>query len=182
MAPVAIPSTVNLGFLTVLNENGSYTGGYLVTNQWGRPLEFRLSTKVQPNRIQQILYGGTLQSYICAEVIGKTLVEKTSLSPPFMITDCGAALDLRQSLDVPLFWLAHPSDPSASSPAAGCTCVRPSADGRSPAFCHARFPEDVAVVRELLERLDSTMDLTEPFTRIRDAMSEARKIGATSRN
>src|SRR5262245_11160690 len=36
-------ATLNLGFLTVLHEASGYLGGYLVTNQWGRPLEFRLS-------------------------------------------------------------------------------------------------------------------------------------------
>src|SRR5437588_8117327 len=41
---------MNLGFLTIVQENGSYQGGYLVTNLWGRPLEFRLSSAVQPNR------------------------------------------------------------------------------------------------------------------------------------
>src|SRR4051812_23734213 len=49
-----------LGFLSVLQENGGFLGGYLVTNYWGRPVEFRLSTAVQPNRVQQILYGPTL--------------------------------------------------------------------------------------------------------------------------
>ena len=41
---------LKLGFLTVLEEPSSYLGGYLVTNAWGRPLEFRLSTAVQPSR------------------------------------------------------------------------------------------------------------------------------------
>ena len=59
MAPTPAPA-LNLGFLTVLNEPSGYLGGYLVTNVWGRPLEFRLSTAVQPNRVQQILYGSTL--------------------------------------------------------------------------------------------------------------------------
>src|SRR4051812_10940115 len=38
-----VSTPLNLGFLVVLNDNG-YLGGYLVTNAWGRPLEFRLSS------------------------------------------------------------------------------------------------------------------------------------------
>ena len=53
--PLSPPLT--LGFLTVVQDAGGYLGGYLVTNAWGRPLEFRLTTAVQPNRVQQILYG-----------------------------------------------------------------------------------------------------------------------------
>ena len=43
---------LTLGFLTVLHDAAGFTGGYLVTNAWGRPLEFRLTTPVQPNRVQ----------------------------------------------------------------------------------------------------------------------------------
>src|SRR6266481_10176718 len=80
-------ATLNLGFLTILHEPAGYLGGYLVTNSWGRPLEFRLSTAVQPNRVQQILYAGTLEGYLCADVIGKTLVDKTSTVVHLLVTD-----------------------------------------------------------------------------------------------
>ena len=40
-----------------------------MTNLWGRPLEFRLSTAVQPNRVQQILYAATLAEYVCGELV-----------------------------------------------------------------------------------------------------------------
>src|SRR5438874_9502528 len=76
--PATTPAASALGFLTIVQEQNGYLGGYLVTNLWGRPLEFRLSTAVQPNRVQQILYGPALQPYLCADLIGKTLVEKTA--------------------------------------------------------------------------------------------------------
>ena len=77
------PAPLTLGFLTLLTDGSGVLGGYLLTNSWGRPLEFRLSTAVQPNRVQQILYGPTLTEYLHAELIGKTLIEKTS-APPSM--------------------------------------------------------------------------------------------------
>src|SRR5207244_12293221 len=100
----------NLGFLTVLDEPSGYLGGYLVTNPWGRPLEFRLSTAVQPNRVQQILYAGTLQAYVCADLIGKTLVEKTAMPVQMVLTDTEAALELRLSLSVPAVWVVPSGD------------------------------------------------------------------------
>src|SRR5271168_101359 len=90
--PVGPPQ---LGFLTVLHEASGFLGGYLVTNIWGRPLEFRLSSAVQPNRVQQILYGGTLQPYICADLIGKTLVDKAGVPVQLVVTDREEVLDLR---------------------------------------------------------------------------------------
>jgi hypothetical protein len=174
-------ATLNLGFLTVLHEANGYLGGYLVTNLWGRPLEFRLSSAVQPNRIQQILYGGTLQPYICADLIGKTLVDKTSAPAQYVFTDCEAALDLRLRLEIPVLWLTPPNDPRGPKMAASGACVRPAANGQGAVFCHPRFPADVPAACELLDRLEENLDLLEPFARIREAMSEARKMGVTSR-
>jgi hypothetical protein len=182
--PVSQPSTTptpNLGFLTVLHEVTGYLGGYLVTNLWGRPLEFRLSSAVQPNRIQQILYGGTLQPYICADLIGKTLVDKTSTAVQVVFTDRQAVLDLRLRLDVPVAWVAALTDPPVIDAGQSKLCVRPAGRGHGPILCHPQFPADLAPVRELLDRLDSCLDLTEPFARVREAVAEARKMGVTNR-
>lgn len=173
------PATLNLGFLMIVHEPNGYMGGYLVTNLWGRPLEFRLSTAVQPNRVQQVLYGGTLEPYICADLIGKTLVEKTSVQAGLILTDCASALDLRLRLESPVVWLAAPDDPAAARMTEAGLCVRPAEKGRGPFLCHARFPEDVTAVREVLEKVDGMVDPAEPFARIREAMGEARKMGVT---
>jgi hypothetical protein len=159
LAPIPATPTLNVGFLTVIHEPAGFLGGYLVTNQWGRPLEFRLSTPVQPNRVQQILYAETLGPYICGDLIGKTLVEKTSAPVYVVVTDTEAALDLRQRLEIPVILLV------------------PSQSAKS----HPRFPEDGPVVEQVLERVQGSFDLSEPFNRIREAMVEARKMGVSNR-
>lgn len=172
MTPSSAP--FNLGFLTVLHDPSGYLGGYLVTNVWGRPLEFRLSTAVQPNRVQQILYGGTLEPYICADLIGKTLFDKTGVPVQFVLTERASVLDLRLRLEVPVVWLA----PIGTEETTG-SCVRAGSSDVGPVLCHPRYPDDVPKVRELLDRLDGTLDLAEPFGRIREAIGEARKMGVT---
>jgi hypothetical protein len=176
----AAPVAPNFGFLTVLQEATGYLGGYLVTNLWGRPLEFRLSTAVQPNRIQQILYGGTLQPYIYGDLIGKALVEKTGTPVRLIFTDREPALDLRHRLETPVAWLAPPDDTGAVARFGADSVARPAAAARGPVLCHPRYPDDVPVVRDLLGQLDG-VDLQEPFTRIREAIGEARKMGVTNR-
>lgn len=155
---------VALGFLTVLNEAGGYLGGYLVTNSWGRPLEFRLSSAVQPNRVQQILYGPTLVPYVCADLIGKTLVDRTGVPVHLIVTDRETLLELRRRVEVPVVWLVPPEDPRAAS-------------GTPPLLGLPDFPGDVAAAHDLLAATAGILNLAEPFTRIREAIGEARKMG-----
>src|SRR2546423_14284101 len=158
MAFSSNPPALNLGFLTILHDPTGTLGGYLVTNSWGRPLEFRLSSAVQPNRVQQILYGQSLEPYICAEVVGKTLVDKTATAAQIILTDHPAALNLRLRLELPVA-LVSSNDPANRLSA------------------HAHFPSDVPALRDLADRLGN-FDFSEPFTRIRDAIAEARKLGS----
>lgn len=162
---------LNVGFLSLLHEPGGYLGGYLVTNTWGRPLEFRLSSAVQPNRVQQILYAHTLEPYLCADLIGKTLVDKAAVPAQLIVTEREVVLDLRLKLEVPVAWLAPAEEPRAA--------IRTPRGGL---VFHPRFAGDAAVVREMLDRIDSAFDLAEPFSRIREAIAEARKLGVANRN
>ncbi len=169
------PATVTLGFLTVLQEPTGWVGGYLVTNAWGRPLEFRLTTAVQPNRVQSLLYGPTLSEYLHADVIGRTLVERTSIRPDLLVTDAAAALGLRSRVEVPVVALRPEGDlPAGTLP---LTHARSSV----PLVLPARFEADRPGVTQLLDRTDPAVDLAEPFARIREAVAEARKTGVTNR-
>ncbi|MBI3411366.1 MAG: hypothetical protein HY040_23820 [Planctomycetes bacterium] len=160
LATSSVPAG-NLGFLTVLHEPTGYVGGYLVTNAWGRPLEFRLSSTVQPNRVQQILYGDSLEPYLCGELIGKTLVEKASTPVIAIFTDHPAALELRRRFELPI----------ALVPADGVP---------DKLVCHAQYPQDQPSARAILDRLGA-FELTEPFVRVREAIAEARKLGIAGR-
>ncbi len=182
MAQATATETLRLGFLTIVQESSGYLGGYLVTNLWGRPLEFRLSSPARPNRIQQILYGSTLQSYICADLIGKTLVDKAGIAAQYVFTDRESVLDLRLSLAVPVVWLAPLNNPIAEDLIEEGACVRPANENTGPILCHPRHLEDMLAVKELLDRLDGSLDLAEPFTRIQEAIREARKMGMACRN
>ena len=174
--PASSPQTLNLGFLTIVQDGSGVFGGYLVTNSWGRPLEFRLTTAVQPNRVQQILYGPTLTEYLHAELIGKTLVEKTSVAPSLVITDSLPALGLRDRLQIPVVALRTGTTDD------GPEVLQLTHPRSSVMLAYlAKYPDDKAAIDERLDRIDSAVDLAEPFARIREAVAEARKMGVTSR-
>lgn len=151
----------SIGFLSIVREPNGYVGGYLATNLWGRPLEFRLTSAVQPSRVQQILYGETLEPYVCGELIGKVLVEKSATKVQAVFTDHISALGLRLRLEIPVALVA--------------------AEGGVKRFqCHPHFAADQPLFAALRERLGA-LDLTEPFARIREAIVEARKLGIGGR-
>jgi hypothetical protein len=179
---VTVPATspksngpLALGFLAVLQEPTGWLGGYLVTNGWGRPLEFRLTTAVQPNRVQTALYGPTLVEYLHSDVIGKTLVEKTGTKPDLIITDSPPALGLRARIEIPVISLAM--QPGTLAETVSLAHPRSGA----PLYLPLKFADDREQVARLLDRVDSAVDLAEPFARIREAVGEARKMGVTNR-
>jgi hypothetical protein len=174
--PPANAAALTVGFLTVLTDPGGVLGGYLVTNAWGRPLEFRLSSAVSPNRVQQILYGPTLTEYLHADLIGKTLVDRTSIAPQLIVVDTLPALALRQKVEVPVV-AVRVAGQSAEQDVTLIHHDRCSTGLLYLTRCEADRPR----IDDLLERLDPAIDLAEPFARIRDAVVEARKMGVSSR-
>lgn len=165
--------THHLGFLTIHHDQQGYSGGYLVTNAWGRPLEFRLTSPVTPNKVQQLLYGPTLRPYLCSDLIGKTLIDKAGSAATLIITDNDAALELRNQSNTPVAWLAPMDHPRVAELSA--TVV---AKTKSYALlAHPKYPDDVTAIKDILHQTDVT-DLSEPFARIREALAEARKMGA----
>ena len=170
------PNLVALGFMTVQQEPAGWAGYYLLTNAWGRPLEFRLTTAVQPNRVQSVLYGPTLTEYLHADVIGKALFEKTSIKPDLIVTDTPALLGLRSRVEVPVVALRSVSEPGPAD-----ARVLSHARSSQGLLLPPQFEADEPVVMGKLEAVDTAVDLAEPFARIKEAMSEARKMGVTGR-
>jgi hypothetical protein len=47
-------------------------------------------------------------------------------------------------------------------------------------YCNSQFSDDEPLLKSLMDKLGA-FDLSEPFSRIREAMQEARKMGVTMR-
>lgn len=164
------------GFLTVLEsaQHGLF-GGYLVLSPQGRPLEFRCSTPVAPSRAQEILYGPTLRPYLLTDVIANALVAGSEMPVEVILTDQRDMLPLallrreevlqveRISSEMPLTAI-HPRQefPATSFNFHGCRITASSTS-----------LVDEPRIRAWLEPLSRSISLTEPFERIRAALTEA---------
>jgi len=190
-----------LGFLTVLeDEQFGLFGGYLLLNSAGRPLEFHCTSPIKPNRAQQILYGPTLEPYLYGEQIGTALVRAAQLEPLVVWTDRAPALALRSCISRPVV-LVLPDGPGehmaiqragrATEPlqvAAGSSSKASPGEpaeisqrlavfslGRNRLAVGRQWAADQQQIEQDFASLADWFDLSEPFTRIRLAIEEARR-------
>ena len=160
-----------MGFLTEIRigERG-YVGGLLVTNHLGRPLEFQCTAPVKPNRTQEILYGPTLVTFLLAELIGRTLVEKIGVKPHLILVERADLLELRRHISLPVACLVE--EEKAEGPSVQL--------GQQSVVWLADFSEDRAIISKGASTITADADLSEPFQRVRDALNEA--LGSASMN
>ena len=167
-------------------------GGYLLLNAHARPLEFHCTVPLRANRAQEVLYGPTLQPYLYGEQIGSTLVKTSDLCPLAVFTDCQPALAAADHILAPLWLVLRPAD-DATKDEGIATESGDSASARRIDVRH-ETPAGMALSRcgrnclarpvvgastappegRLLE-LAATLDLFEPFERIRAAIQESQR-------
>jgi hypothetical protein len=218
----------NLGFLTVIDQTpGGLTGGFLVLNRAGRPLEFHCTMPIQPEKIQKILYGDALQPFLCGERIAQTLIQRSKLPVFSILTNQPAVLPVQPLVSTPIVYIFgdHARQEASNSPPSDSEIVLPPAREISeelneslktfgidntnlrtktagldespqmpnvPGFDTGQWKE-VRVGNRLIaipemepttgeqlvagiKEMARTIDLLEPFTRIRLALDEAKNV------
>jgi len=176
MTQPATQNRFHLGFLRVALTDQGYVGGLLVTNHLGRPLEFQCTTPVRPNRTQEILYGPTLEPFICSELIGKTLYERLGVKPQFIIVQQQNLLELRRQIEVPIGFL-----PDAGVALSGDLPETSRIQfGRQILQLHSEFPEDISILAPFQSRMTADADMREPLDRVGDALKETLRAGAVA--
>jgi hypothetical protein len=184
-------SKTAIGFLTILrHEQHGLFGGYLILNPLGRPLEFHCTAPIKPNRAQEILYGPTLDAFLYGEQIGQTLLKQAGVEPLLVCIDQEMALAVRDHTELPVVLVLPSTDPSAESNASETESTKKfridgphrgvphlmSFDlGRNRLALPSRAEGDRQKITERLSGIADTLDLAEPFDRIRDAIEEAQQ-------
>lgn len=172
-------SKLSLGFITVRHhsEHGYY-GGYLIVNCHARPLEFHCTMPVKPTRAQVLLYGHTIDDFICGEQIAKALVNKAKLRPNLLLTDSSSVLAFENVGDEPIALVTHEpaSDshlriPQSVASELKIVCAR-SVDFR--VTTQSRI--DASFLKEICNELAPRFDISEPLERIASAILEAHPI------
>jgi hypothetical protein len=155
-----------IGYYTVVEESRTgFTGGLLVLNRSGRPLEFQCTLPVRPTRAHEILFGETLRDHLLSEVIGLCLVNKTRTPISILICDQRESMRLSQFTAIPI-GLAVESKSDRDS----------IDDADSVWLAGTRLQvniESTEIAKSVCADLSDLPDATEPFERIREAIKEA---------
>lgn len=148
-----------LGFLSVRETpSGGLRGGYLLTTEFGRPIEFHYTTEFVPRRPHRVLYGDHFEPALYSEVLCKPMTDRQTTAPCLIAADRPAILHLRPLIPAPLVLILPNSVESASS--------RPRVE------THASFPGDLASFEKTRELAAVNFDWLEPFARIALALVE----------
>lgn len=157
---------LKLGFLAAVEVEGrGHVGGLLVTNLNGRPLEFQCTTPVKPDRTQEILYGKSLRPWLLGELIGKTLLARTSIKPDVVFTTDEDILELRNHTTTPVACTTTDKVVKSSEE------MNERLGGRILRF-HDSHQQDFDFVADKLDQLPGQADLEEPLERVNEALNE----------
>lgn len=158
-------------FTVVEEERTGWTGGLLLLNSGGRPLEFQCTLPVRPTRAHEILFGPTLRDYLIGDVMAPLLVGKCRSKASLLCCDQPEALRIRPTVPFPVTLLVEAAEDeegpitddtlahSSAIPLAGAT-LRVDSDQRDE-------------VQAIVDKLADFPDAIEPFERIRQAIQEA---------
>lgn len=150
-----------LGFLHVRRSSPeTFRGGYLLTTEYGRPIEFHYSSEVVVPRSHQVLFGRQFEPLLSAEVLAKPMTDRQSTAPRLILVDTPALLDLRRLIPAPVVLL--------STVAEGGEAILKSQT-------HPEFDKDLAAFEKIRTLVPPGLDWMEPFARIEEALAEIKE-------
>lgn len=161
-----------IGYFTVVeDERTGWTGGLLILDRGGRPLEFQCTLPVRPTRAHEILFGPTLRSHLIGDVIGKLLIERARTPISLLCCDQPEALAIANETSSPVALVGQ----AAEADEGPITCeMLPGTESIEVAGSAFLVPlEHVEQVETIAAFYDDLPDAVEPFERIREAIKEA---------
>ena len=155
---------------------GTFAGGLMVVDARGLPVDFKYTEPVVPSKLQQVLYGKSLDRHVRHDVIFKHLVERLEPRPALILVDEEALLALGAAAP-----LVHVME-TRLAPLREVATLQPTAEGEwllqvgetgSPLrfrLARAQAGEESLVAEILLAAARAGLDPVEPFGRVRGAL------------
>jgi hypothetical protein len=157
----------------------SWTGGLLITDHRGLPLDFRYVEPIRPNKIQKLIYGGALKRYLLLDAIAGTLLKAVNPKVDFIFTDDTLLLELEGKIGGRFIVVENGSiDPLEAigkyiMDGAGKIDMQVTPSGPPAKLIFPSSDDgDTEKVAEKLASLTRDLNFTEPLSRVGEALKE----------
>lgn len=166
------------GYVIVEEDKGVFQGAVMVTDFRGIPLDFRYTDPVRPTRLERVLYGEALELYLREEILLKNLLKAVEIRPQIWfcrsrdllapLTEQGArpVLSIEMTGHGPLEKVGE----IQSQGEGGSLLLQADPVSAPLRLTPPEEDRDVEGLLPLLLEAAKTMELVEPFTRMRKAL------------
>lgn len=166
-----------IGFFSVepTNDKKGYLGAILVLDDKGIPQEFRVTQAIKPTTIQKQLYGKSLPEYIGVTLCGKPLYNILRLKPVAIIVNQKELVELGSEIDSFLVNIRSIDETlvinnGVEKVSEKIVSLNNEFKPLSSTFPRIYNEEKILECIKLVTKFTYTIDLLEPFNRIRVAL------------
>ena len=172
---------VSLGYVSVEGGEGQIRGASLVVDSRGIPLDFRYTDPIRPTKLERVLYGNALNTYLREELVLQSLLGAVEIKPqlwlcnetdllvPLKTAGKSKSVYLSASTHAPLEAVGH-IEPTSEPDVVLLQADSVSAPLRT-AFPAGTRQEEAQQIVSILVEAAKTMELMEPFVRINKALA-----------
>ena len=165
---------MKIGYFKIFSENRKYTGGIMVADERGIPVEFKYSEPVEPTKLQEVLYGEVLEKYLREEVIMGNLVSKLENKPDIYILNDVKNIYLQERVkeDVAVVrktQIAPIKEIKSYKFIKDNEAVAQIKDGENPVVIMVQKENKDEIVKKVID-LGESVDLLEPLNRVEEAL------------
>lgn len=165
-------------------DHDSWSGGLLVTDEKGLPLDFRYVEPIRPTKLQKLIYGGSLQRYLLLEAIGNTLLRDTASKAKWVFTSDPLLLELERDSGCRFVAISKGEIERMMAVGewlmeeAGCVFLQLAPSGPPYRFkFNSDEDETTNRIAEELSVIARELDLFEPLQRVKQALEEICRNG-----
>lgn len=167
-----------IGYIdTYRSDRNVFIGGALVTDCFGIPLEFRHTDAVSPTRLEQILYGRSLDKYLKADTMANALLKDLEKKPDLLVVPDESYFSLTRNYPFPFVQLGTVRREPMPTPGEVQEISENEIhlqvlSNREPVRIKVdrKNAPTLASVKTIVLEVGRTMDIVEPFSRVQEAL------------
>lgn len=165
------------GYLVTLQEKNAFLGGTMITDHHGIPIDFKYTDPIVPTKVQRIIYGSVLETYIRNHVVISALSKEIGVPPSFFVVKADqlqAIQDAQEMLVIAVerTQFASLGEPGATTRGKDGDCLVQSCYGPHPlrvVFGNVGATRQKTILDDLI-KLSKHMDVVEPLERLQTAL------------